>query len=832
MASGTRSKADSDMKQKMAELKEFAATLFDDEAERKEFVRARFEAFEREEEKRKEKEDEKEEKRKEDEKEERRLAREHEIAMERERRETETALKEREARKEAEIAIAKEREVTEREKEITLREKEKEITAREKIAADKENEAARQASSESRPASPASFQSSLNGLPHMPMEHFDDKTENIEVYLVRFEEVARFYGLPEEKWCFRLSQCLRGKAYEVYSKLPSGQREDYTALKQALLVQFELTAEAYHKKFRSSRLERRETYGNLCERLDKYLVRWHALSRLPETFDGLACLVLSEQLLECMSPEVRVYVKEQQATAPADIASAADRYLNARKDLKGKATATDQQTDQPTSPAQSNLAPKTPQHNLAPGRQSAPHSHNNRPNHQSRYNQTNYSQRDSRHSARDSRPTPQRQQQAPRTLSTVTPVSQPSAIDPSDQPEEDTYFVSTMAVVPQPTAIDLGQPELPPVLPHPTSSPPGVENILANGVEVLGLYDSGCSFGAVINRTLIDPSDLTGGTVTIQSIDRGTPPQVLPVARVHVECRYVHGTIDAAVMDTPVYDFILGSKYVPLGVVNKPYFSLPVGRSTKQKRGSNQPVGSPGRHTHPPGPDSSAKLKPLRPGIDSARKSRVKSHTRTREGLLDPGYSAKITQHSSDIDSVRMPRGKMNPCSRGLAPLHGSSATIPNQPLPGIDSVRKSRGKPNPRARQDYSHPGPSATIQYQPFPGINRVRRPRCKPDYRTRGDVLRQNSTFFIRPLFPDIDRVRRYRGKLTTYSREEAPHSGLGGKPQRAHVPWAPRLSPNHPPQSAPGRKYNSSNRPIYSPKQPHVFHSGDYLLRDGK
>uniref|UniRef100_A0A2C9LUS4 Uncharacterized protein n=1 Tax=Biomphalaria glabrata TaxID=6526 RepID=A0A2C9LUS4_BIOGL len=167
MASGTRSKADSDMRQKLAELKDFAATIFDDEAERKEYVRAQFEAFRRQE-------DEKEEKRKEDEREERRLAREHEFAV--------LSIKEKE-KKEAEIAIAKEKEVTERE-----REKEQQITAREKIAADKENEAARQASSESRPASPASFQSSLNGLPHMPMEHFDDKTENIEVYLVRFEE--------------------------------------------------------------------------------------------------------------------------------------------------------------------------------------------------------------------------------------------------------------------------------------------------------------------------------------------------------------------------------------------------------------------------------------------------------------------------------------------------------------------------------------------------------------------------------------------------------------------------------------------------------------------
>ncbi|KAK0056114.1 hypothetical protein Bpfe_014515 [Biomphalaria pfeifferi] len=114
-------------------------------------------------------------------------------------------------------------------------------------------------------------------------------------------------------------------------------------------------------------------------------------------------------------------------------------------------------------------------------------------------------------------------------------------------------------------------------------------------------------------------------------------------------------------MEDPVYDFILGSRYVPLGVVNKPYFSLPVGRTTKQKRGSNQQVGSPGRHTDTPSPYCSAKLKPLRTGIDTARKSRVKSYTRTHEGPRNPGSAAKNKQHSPDIDSARMPRGKMNP---------------------------------------------------------------------------------------------------------------------------------------------------------------------------
>ncbi|KAK0045101.1 zinc finger protein [Biomphalaria pfeifferi] len=191
------------------------------------------------------------------------------------------------------------------------------------------------------------------------MEHFNDKSESVEVYLVRLEEVACYYGLPEEKWSFRLSQCLRGKAYQVYSKLPSGQREDYAILKQALLVRFELTAEANQKKFRTIRLERRETYNNLCGRLDKYMRRWHTLSELPETFDGLVSLILAEQLLECMRNDFKIFVREQQASASADIASAADRYTIARKgvkDVKSETSASDKPEDKPTSnkPAPSN----------------------------------------------------------------------------------------------------------------------------------------------------------------------------------------------------------------------------------------------------------------------------------------------------------------------------------------------------------------------------------------------------------------------------------------------------------------------------------------------
>ncbi|KAK0070348.1 hypothetical protein Bpfe_000331 [Biomphalaria pfeifferi] len=124
---------------------------------------------------------------------------------------------------------------------------------------------------------------------------------------------------------------------------------------------------------------------------------------------------------------------------------------------------------------------------------------------------------------------------------------------------------------------------------------------------------------------------------------------------------------------------------------------------TEQKSGSNQLVGSPGRQANTSSPDFSANLKPLHPGIDTARKS----------------------------------RGEPNPCSRGLTSLHGSSATIQDQSSPGIDRVRKSRCKPNYCTRGDVLHQD-STSFTRPLFPGIDSVRRNRGKPIIYSREEVL----------------------------------------------------------------------------------------------
>ncbi|KAK0068370.1 hypothetical protein Bpfe_002305 [Biomphalaria pfeifferi] len=200
-----------------------------------------------------------------------------------------------------------------------------------------------------------------------------------------------------------------------------------------------------------------------------------------------------------------------------------------------------------------------------------PSNQSNRPPHPSRHNGSYHpSHRDS-HNMRDDRRT--RQQQSLHVVSALTTIQRPKAGNPV-------------------------KPETPFIPPHPPTSPPSVEQALIDGVKRYIMFDSGCSLPAIIKKALVDSGDLTGETVEIQTIDKTTPPMVLPIARVHVECRYVHGTINAAVMESPVYDFILGSQYVPLGSVKKPYFSLPVGRTTRQKDGTIQ--SNTGRHHSTP----------------------------------------------------------------------------------------------------------------------------------------------------------------------------------------------------------------------------------------
>ena len=348
---------------------------------------------------------------------------------------------------------------------------------------------------------------------------FDDKVESVDKYLDRFERTAKEYELDETKWSFKLAQSLRGHAYDVYAKLPLNQVDNFKALKQALLVRYELTADAYRKKFRNTRKDKGETYAQLADRQDTYLRKWIDLSEIDHTFEGLVSLLQVEQLRDSLPAEIKTFAAEQGAGKLAEVVQVADRYAIAHADKKrpfNHSSQSEPMTDSSSSNGHASSTDQQPPNKRPPH----PAKHDNQgPKICSYCHKPGHVIAECRHRLRA--------QQTRHLAGCLQPVS-----------------------LGDPTSI------------QPAGAPPVVEEVSVNGQHVKCLYDTGLSFDAIVSRDLVSPESYTLEEVELYGTDQTKPAQTAPVANIDIKSSYVTGTIKAAVMDNPLYSVILGSKYV------------------------------------------------------------------------------------------------------------------------------------------------------------------------------------------------------------------------------------------------------------------------------
>lgn len=104
------------------------------------------------------------------------------------------------------------------------------------------------------------------------------KDEDIENYLLRFERMAKTWAWPEEEWACRLVPLLTGKALEAYTAMDEDQSNSYPALKEALLLKFDISPETYHQRFRSNATPAGESPTETYHRLKDLLHHMPGLS--------------------------------------------------------------------------------------------------------------------------------------------------------------------------------------------------------------------------------------------------------------------------------------------------------------------------------------------------------------------------------------------------------------------------------------------------------------------------------------------------------------------------------------------------------------------------
>ena len=313
---------------------------------------------------------------------------------------------------------------------------------------------------------------------------------------------------------------MRGKAYDDYAKLPETQLDDYAALKRALLIRYELTAEAYRRKFRQVRKDKGETFAQMADRQDTYLRKWIHLSETDRTFDGIVDLIRIEQFKEALPSDVRTFVAEQGADTLADATQAADRFALAHADSKKR---------------NSNDPSPAPQTTGQPDEE-----------------KEKFSQQP------PAQPSEDRPKQVCHYCKKPGHVIANCPTRPKVNKQQ--YTVSCARVVSQghPTWI------------QPAFGPSVTDQVQVNGETVQCLYDTGLTFDAIVSRRLVHPRDYTGFQVQLKGADHSILTDNAEVAYIQVKTRYVTGRIRAAVLDHPLCDLILGRRYVILGLPTAP----------------------------------------------------------------------------------------------------------------------------------------------------------------------------------------------------------------------------------------------------------------------
>ena len=132
--------------------------------------------------------------------------------------------------------------------------------------------------------------------PKLP--YFEESKDKMDSYLSRFEKYATANKWDKNVWAAYLSALLKGRAQDVYDRLPTKDAADFDKLKDALLKNFDMTERGFRKKFRYSRPERSETFIQFSSRLCSYLNKWLAMAKVEKSFEAVCDFMERDQFLE------------------------------------------------------------------------------------------------------------------------------------------------------------------------------------------------------------------------------------------------------------------------------------------------------------------------------------------------------------------------------------------------------------------------------------------------------------------------------------------------------------------------------------------------------
>ena len=352
---------------------------------------------------------------------------------------------------------------------------------------------------------------------------FKEGRDDMESYLLRFERFASANYWSRENWAVHLSALQIGKALDTFSRLSEDESTDYDVVKRALLKRYNMTSEGFNLKFRSSRPELGERMSQFKTRLESYLDRWMELSeRDLGSSEHWKDLMLYEQLLNSCGRDLRTFLMERKPRSCSELIVLAEQYIEAHGESKHFSRST-------------YISAKMPEKAKADDF--------NRP-------QCHICGK-SGHRSKDcfKRGAPKNPQQ-PLKCDVCKKVGhvkencwsrQKPAASVALTKETDDFYKTQMSATCSSSCDVTGMP---------------VAEGQVNGKKCTVLRDSGCS-SVIVRRGLVASTVPLTGTQRVGFAD-GSVKRV-PTAMIYVDCPYYKGSVEAALLDKPLFDLILGN---------------------------------------------------------------------------------------------------------------------------------------------------------------------------------------------------------------------------------------------------------------------------------
>ena len=155
------------------------------------------------------------------------------------------------------------------------------------------------------------------------------ENDDVEHFLITFERIAVACRWPKVDWVFRLLPLLTGKARGAYVHMDVDDAHEYDKVKTAILKKYDINPETYRQRFRSLHVEPEESPQELYVRLKELYVKW--IQPQGKTLHEISEVLIMEQYLRMLSPELQVWVKEHGPKSAAEAATLADVFVAARE---------------------------------------------------------------------------------------------------------------------------------------------------------------------------------------------------------------------------------------------------------------------------------------------------------------------------------------------------------------------------------------------------------------------------------------------------------------------------------------------------------------------